>query len=186
MKTSYAATLALALATLAAGQVMAADAATSKAREQVYAELMEAQRTGDLPAGKNRGDEFTVHTGAKLNELYPSRYPAKTVAQGKTRAQVLAELMEARRTGDIVASSSDRDEFTAQTGTKLNELHPSRYPAKAVAQGKTREQVRAELQEAQRTGDMVVAHSAQDEFFVTTGNKLNELFPHRYPAKAVN
>jgi ribosomal protein L30E len=46
-------------------------------------------------------------------------------------------------------------------------------------QGKTREQVKAELAEALRTGDIVVGGES--------GRKANELFPERYaaPAKAV-
>ena len=42
---------------------------------------------------------------------------------------------------------------------------------------KTREQVKAELAEAIRTGDIVVNGE--------TGQKANELFPGRYPAKPV-
>ena len=41
---------------------------------------------------------------------------------------------------------------------------------------KTREQVKAELAEAIRTGDISYGES---------GQKLNELFPHQYPAKPV-
>ena len=47
----------------------------------------------------------------------------------------------------------------------------------AVAQGLTREQVKAELAEAVRTGDIVVNHE--------TGQKANELNPGLYPAKPV-
>ncbi len=90
MKNSYAAIIALTLSTLAAGYASAADA--PKTREQVRAELIEAQRTGDIVANSE--------SDKKLNELYPSRYPAKAVTQGKTRAQVLAELAEAQRTGE--------------------------------------------------------------------------------------
>jgi len=43
---------------------------------------------------------------------------------------------------------------------------------------KTRDQVRAELREAQRTGDIVAGGES--------GQKLNELSPNRYPAKATN
>jgi hypothetical protein len=43
------------------------------------------------------------------------------------------------------------------------------------AAGKTREQVRAELAEAVRTGDMPAISM--------TGQKLNELYPNQYPAK---
>ena len=42
----------------------------------------------------------------------------------------------------------------------------------------TREQVRAELREAQRTGNIVAGGES--------GQKLNELYPNRYPAKAMN
>jgi hypothetical protein len=42
------------------------------------------------------------------------------VAQAKTREQVKAELAEAQRTGDIIADG--------ESGKKLNELYPSRYP----------------------------------------------------------
>lgn len=67
---------------------------------------------------------------------------------GKTRAQVLAELAEAQRTGDIYANgNSDK---------KLNELRPDLYPTKAIVQGKTRVQVQAELAQAQRSGEFAL------------------------------
>jgi hypothetical protein len=137
MNRKYLSTLTLALAALAAGNALAADAAGPKTRDQVRAELAEAQRSGDI---FGYGE-----SGKKLNELYPSQYPAKPAVQGKTRAQVLAELVEAQRTGDIVADS--------ETGKKLNELYPSQYPAKPAVQGKTRAQVLAELVEAKRSGE---------------------------------
>ena len=136
-------TLTLALAALAAGNALAADAAAPKTRDQVRAELAEAQRTGDMVAHGN--------SGQKLNELYPSQYPAKAVTQGNTRAQVLAELVEAQRTGDIVAHGD--------SGQKLNELYPSQYPAKAVTQGNTRAQVLAELAQAKRSGEYEIINS---------------------------
>jgi Domain of unknown function (DUF4148) len=67
--------------------------------------------------------------------------------QGKTRAQVQAELAEAVRTGDI---------STGNFGFKRNEIAPGLYPAKTPETGKTREQVKAELTEALRTGDIVI------------------------------
>lgn len=137
MNRKYFSTLTLALAALAAGNAFAADAAGPKTRDQVRAELAEAQRTGDIVAQGN--------SGKKLNELYPSQYPAKAVVQGKTRAQVLAELVEAQRSGDIVANG--------ESGKKLNELYPSQYPAKAAAQGNTRAEVLAELAQAKRSGE---------------------------------
>lgn len=129
--------LTLALATLAAGQAFAADAPSSKTRGQVLAELVQAQRSGDIMAQGN--------SGKNLNELFPEQYPAKVVTPGYTRAQVLAELAEAQRTGDILSMDD--------SGKKLNELYPDQYPAKAAAQGYTRAQVLAELTQAQRSGD---------------------------------
>ena len=114
MKTSYIATIAIALATLGSSHAFAADVSPQGiTRAQVQAELIEAQRTGNILDG---------HTGKMLNELYPSLYPTKVVAQSVTREQVLAELSEAQRTGDIL---------DGHTGKKLNELHPSLYPAKS-------------------------------------------------------
>ena len=48
--------------------------------------------------------------------------------------------------------------------------------ASDASASKTREQVKAELAEAIRTGDISYGE---------TGQKLNELFPHQYPAKPV-
>ena len=129
--------LSLSLAALVAGNAFAADASAPKTRDQVRAELLQAQRTGDILA---QGD-----SGKLLNELYPSQDPAKVVAQGKTREQVQAELVEAQRTGNIMAQGN--------SGKLLNEVYPSQYPAKAVAQGATRAQVVAELEHSQHSGD---------------------------------
>jgi uncharacterized protein (DUF169 family) len=89
----------------------------------------------------------------------------------KTRAQVVAELEEAQRTGDIVAPGRNSN------GQKLNELYPNSYPAKPTLPGKTRAQVVAELEEAQRTGDIVALGSNSN------GQKLNQLYPNSYPKK---
>jgi hypothetical protein len=111
MKKSYAVTIALVLATLGSTHAFAADASTAQfTKQQVLAELIEAQRTGDITDGR---------TGKKLNELFPGSYPAKPVTQGPTRQQVLAELAEAQRTGDMPVG---------ETGKKANELWPSLYP----------------------------------------------------------
>ena len=91
---------------------------------------------------------------------------ADTATHSVTRAQVLAELADAQRTGDIVDT---------KTGKRLNELNPSLYPAKAAVQGVTREQVLAELAEAKRTGDIVDTK---------TGKKLNELNPQLNSSKS--
>ena len=66
----------------------------------------------------------------------------------KTRAEVLAELAEAQRTGDISVNVGNRG-----PGVKLNELYPTQYPAKSYVQGKTRADVLAELAEAQSKGE---------------------------------
>lgn len=55
-----------------------------------------------------------------------------------TRAEVLAQYQEAKRTGDVLAPGD--------SGLKLNEIAPDRYPKAAAATSPTREQVVAELQ----------------------------------------
>jgi DNA-binding GntR family transcriptional regulator len=65
----------------------------------------------------------------------------------KTREQVKAELREAIRTGNVFA--------TGDSGLKLNEMYPHRYPQTTVGETKTREQVKAELAEALRSGTIV-------------------------------
>lgn len=92
---------------------------------------------------------------------------ADDATQASSRAKVLAELAEAKRTGDLI---------DAHSGKKLNELYPNLYPAKAVKPGITREQVLAELAEAKRTGDLVDGH---------TGKKLKELYPGQYVERSV-
>lgn len=87
----------------------------------------------------------------------------------KTREQVKAELREAIRTGNVFA--------TGDSGLKLNEMYPQRYPQTTVGETKTREQVKAELAEAMRSGDVIVAGEG--------GLTLREEFPGRYPAVAV-
>ena len=62
--------------------------------------------------------------------------------QGKTREQVKAELAEAIRTGDLIAAG--------ETGQRLNQLYPNRYPQPVLAQGQSREDVRAGLVESRR------------------------------------
>lgn len=111
MNRTYAAILALSIAAFTSGQALAADAASPKTREQVKAELAEAIRTGNIVGNEQ---------GQKLNEMFPSQYPAPAVTVGKTREQVQAELAEAIRTGDIVAGNDQ--------GLKLNEMFPSQYP----------------------------------------------------------
>lgn len=84
-----------------------------------------------------------------------------------TRAEVVAQYQEAQRTGDLLAPGD--------SGLKLNEVAPDRYPTAAAAPSLTREQVVAELQAAIRTGDVLAPGDS--------GLKLNEAYPQRY-AKA--
>ncbi len=129
-------------------QTMAAGQVSGKAREQVQAELFDAQRNGDI----------IVSAAAKpAREIYPGNYPAETnLAQqgsGKTREQVRAELFEAQRNGDIIMSAAARPAL---------EIYPGNYPAETdLAQqdgGKTREQVKAELVAAKKAGSAVLAN----------------------------
>ena len=150
--------IALAVAALSAGQVLAQDA-TPKTREQVRAELNEAIRNGDMVADGE--------TGRTYRDMFPGQYPAATaVAQGKTRAEVKAELAQAVRNGELAVDG--------ETGQRLNPMLPAHQAGKtAVALGKTRAEVKAELAEAVRNGDIVVGDS---------GKTLRELNPGRYPA----
>ena len=112
---------------LASGLVAGTPALAEVTREQVRAELAEAVRSGDILANGE--------SSLKLNELYPSRYPAKQMQAGLTREQVRAELAEAVRSGNILAQG--------ESSLKLNELYPNRYPAKRMQAG-VREQARAQ------------------------------------------
>jgi lambda repressor-like predicted transcriptional regulator len=85
----------------------------------------------------------------------------------RTREQVKAELAQAIRSGDMLA--------TGDTGLKVNEMYPQRYPAPAsAAQGISRSSVKADLAAAIRSGEMIAAGEG--------GFKENELTPGRYPA----
>lgn len=109
------------------------------------------------------------YTNAKhmnMHAAMTSSSPDSSYA-GISRDQVMAELAAAQRTGDVLANG--------ETGLKLNQMYPDRYPAKQTLAGKTRDQVRAELSTALRSGDMLA--NAQ------SGLKLNEVDPSQYPAK---
>ena len=85
-----------------------------------------------------------------------------------TRADVVAQYEDAVRTGDVLAPGD--------SGMKLNELYPNRYPKAVSSTPLTRDQVVAELQAAIRTGDVAAPGES--------GMKMNELYPQRYPAAA--
>lgn len=74
LNTPFASAITLAVATLAAGSVLAQDLSAPKTRDQVKAELVQAQRSGDVIA-----DDM----GQKLNEVTPAatlpRLPHKAV-----------------------------------------------------------------------------------------------------------
>lgn len=148
MKKTHFTAIAFALASLTAGQAFATDHAP-KTRDQVRAELAEARKYGDILVNGE--------TGLTAREQRPDLFPSKPTMQGKSRSQVKAELVEAVRTGNI-SLGGDR-------GTLAKDANPSKYDVHAghdmskvdrVATGKTRAQVKAELAEAQRTGDIMV------------------------------
>ena len=104
-----------------------------------------------------------VDAYAKAQQKDPGSFAAKLSTQ-LSREAVQAELRDAQRTGEMVA--------IGESGTKLNELFPGRYPAQVASQGLSRDQVLADLREAQRTGEMAAIGES--------GLKFNELFPGRY------
>jgi hypothetical protein len=74
-------------------------------------------------------------------------YPTLVAASSFSRADVLAELTRAERTGDFVAN--------AESGEKAYQLYPSEYPAHVVAESKSRAAVLDELVDAKRDGDVI-------------------------------
>lgn len=108
-----------------------------------------------------------THTYA-IALAFTSLFAAQAIAATNapvTRAQVKAELAEAIRTGNVSSGES---------GLKLNEQFPHRYPAQRAATSKSREQVKTELAEAISTGNVSSGES---------GQKLNEQFPYNYPSQ---
>ncbi|PKO76418.1 MAG: hypothetical protein CVU21_13215 [Betaproteobacteria bacterium HGW-Betaproteobacteria-15] len=110
MKTILSA-VAIAISTLGAGQVLAADPAAPKTRAEVKTELAEAIRSGNMIADSE--------SGATFKQLYPHRYAQQPATTGKTRAEVKAELVEAIRSGNMIA---DRE-----SGATFKQLYPGRY-----------------------------------------------------------
>ena len=104
--------LAFGVLAVCATQVWSQNTSGPKTREQVRIELMDAIRTGNLPAN----DE----SGRMLNEVNPFAYPSKSVEPCKTREQVRAELAEARRTGNLPSSD--------ESGCMLRDMYPDLYP----------------------------------------------------------
>jgi len=119
-----------------APQLYAQPVAVSKSRAEVAAERDAAIRNGDLIADGA--------TGQRYNQIAPAQFAAVRAdtpvvaaapSVGKTRAEVKAELAEAIRTGHMIADGA--------TGAKYNELFPARYAQPALAQGNSRDDVRA-------------------------------------------
>ena len=79
---------------------------------------------------------------------FPEVNSEQSLSASKSRADVLAELDQAKRSGDIVANVGNQTK-------KLNELYPGQYPAKSAVRGKSRAQVLAELADAQRTDELL-------------------------------
>ena len=109
MKTKFAATALI----LASGLLMGSQSFAEVTREQVKAELAAAVGSGAVMANGE--------TGAKFNEVFPSRYAASQAQSKLTREQVKAELAQALRTGDYFVGG--------EVSVKCNELHPGMHPA---------------------------------------------------------
>jgi hypothetical protein len=80
-------------------------------REQVRAELMEAQRNGTLIANGE--------TGATFRDQNPSRYMAQPATSGLSRADVQAAFEQARANGELVVST--------EIGLTARQLAPGNY-----------------------------------------------------------
>lgn len=96
-----------AAALLSAGVVFAdaASADTGKTRAEVVAELAAARANGDLAALNSDQPSFFLRApAAQANARDVAAAPA---AQGKTRAQVVAELREAQKSGEFAAINSE-------------------------------------------------------------------------------
>jgi hypothetical protein len=94
-----------------------------------------------LPALADAGSQKTQ----QVNEW---EYPALAATPARSRAEVLAELVQAELSGDVIAN--------AETGEKAYQLYPSDYPSHVATAGKSRADVLAELAQARRGGDIIV------------------------------
>jgi hypothetical protein len=68
------------------------EAVSTKSRAEVQAELIQAERTGEIQ---------DLDSGYTFKQEYPGRYPAAQTAAGKSRAEVKAELIRAERAGEV-------------------------------------------------------------------------------------
>jgi hypothetical protein len=104
--------LAAAIITATASSAWASDMHTP-IRDQVRAELMEAQRNGTLIANGE--------TGATFRELNPTRYMAQAPATGLSRAEVQAAYEQARVNGELISNT--------EIGLTARQLAPGNYSA---------------------------------------------------------
>ena len=95
---------------------------SSKTREEVLAELAEAQRTGDVAVNTSHGN-----SGQKRNKLHPENYPKKAATAGKSRSQVWDEWVVAQRSGEVSAF--------VPTDRQISPLHPPRRIAVEMTRG---------------------------------------------------
>jgi Domain of unknown function (DUF4148) len=106
-----------------------------KTREQVRAELAEANRDGSILSGD----------GTLWRDLGKPRQPADPASANGTREQLRGELAQGNHEGTILSND----------GTLWTDLGKPRQPADAILARKTREQVRTELAEANRDGTIL-------------------------------
>jgi len=92
---------------------------------------------------------------------------AQTAAP-KTREQVRQELVEALRDGSVISG---------EAGLPMRDLNPGLHLQAPSAPMRTRDSVRAELEAARRSGDLLADGD--------TGLRLKELYPTRYPQPTV-
>lgn len=112
--------VAIALSTLVAGHALAADPSVAKTREQVRAELAEAQRNGTLLVDGDQGLRAYPVTPRPAAQKTAEKAAEKAVVVGKTRAEVLQELRDARANGTLIANS--------ETGETYRDIDPRSYP----------------------------------------------------------
>ena len=130
---------------------------------------------------------YSTALALAISTLIAGQAFAADTDMGKTRAQVQAELLQARATGDITAPDQLSIDYTSRTGAKMNEIFPARYAASAAAapaSTKSRAAVIAEMAEAKRTGNVMAPTQTSLDYASYGTAKLNEIFPSRYPAVA--
>jgi len=128
----------------------------ARTRQQVRAELNAAIAHGDMIAN--------YETSENHRDSRPDLYPRHDTGSNKTRAEVNAELQEARRLGLLPVDGD--------SGVLMKDRYPENY-AKAAQTQKSRVAVIAELKEAQRIGTLLVNGESN--------LKLKDLFPGNYP-----